>query len=154
MDQIKSLRRLIDDYVVFAVELRKEHSTLRSLFGPRTEEIHHPGHQEFDGAVENWTKEFAASDPTQETLKAGLELLLFSARAQEGQPPYWYLAAIQRHSMMLIPMLDDGGRGELADRFVNAYPPKRQVPSQMEIHKMLDPALWGFPREAPWTKTF
>ena len=140
MDHINDLRRLIDDYIVFSVELRKEHSTLRSLFGPRTEEIHHPGHQEFDGAVEAWTNEFAAIQPSRDVLMAGLELLLFSARAQEGQPPYWYLAAIQRHSMMLIPQLEEGSRAALAERFAGEYPPKRQVPSQTEIHKMLDPA--------------
>ena len=140
MDHINDLRRLIDDYIVFSVELRKEHSTLRSLFGPRTEEIHHPGHQEFDGAVEAWTKGFAAIQPSRDVLMAGLELLLFSAKAQEGQPPYWYLVAIQRHSMMLIPLLDDACRADLADRFAKEYPPKRQVPSQTEIHKMLDPA--------------
>ena len=140
MDRMNSLRQLIDDYIEFSTRLRKEHSTLRSLFGPRTEEIEHPGHQEFDAAVENWTRGFAASAPSQETLMAGLELLLFSARAQEGQPPYWYLTAIQRHSMMLIPLLEEGSRAVLAERFVGEYPPKRQVPSQTEIHKMLDPA--------------
>ena len=140
MDRMNDLRQLIDDYVEFSTRLRKEHSTLRSLFGPRTEEIHHPGHQEFDASVENWTKEFAASGPSQEALKAGLELLLFSARAQDGQPAYWYLAAIQRHSMMLIPLLEAGSRAALAERFAREYPPKRQVPSQTEIHKMLDPA--------------
>ena len=143
MAQIKDLRQMVDDYIVFSLELRKKTSDLRSLFGPRTEEIEHPGHQEFDQAVENWTKEFAAAGPSGEALNAALEVLLFSAREQEARAPFWYLTAIQRHSMLLLPMLDDGAREALAARFAAAYPPKRQVPSQTQIHRMLDPAAGG-----------
>ena len=140
MDHINSLRQLMDEYIAFSLELRKKTTDLRSLFGPRTEEIEHPGHQEFDRNVENWVAEFAASSPSQEELNTALELLLFRAKEQEGQAPYWYLTAIQRHSMELLPLVDEKHRSMLASRFAAEYPPKRQVPSQTQIHRMLDPS--------------
>ena len=143
MDNINSLRQLMDEYIAFSLELRKKTTDLRSLFGPRTEEIEHPGHQEFDRNVENWVAEFAASRPSGEELMAAMELLLFRAKEQENQAPYWYLTAIQRHSMVLLPLLDGESRAVLASRFSAEYPPKRQVPSQTEIHRMLDPVAGG-----------
>lgn len=139
MDRIDELRKLMDDYIVFSLELRKKTTDLRSLFGPRTEEIEHPGHGEFDGKVEQWAKDFAASAPDQEALTAGLALLLFAAGEQKNRAPYWYLTAIQRHAMVLIPLLDAEHRKQLLARFREEYPPRRQVPVQTQIHKMLDP---------------
>ena len=143
MDHINSLRQLMDEYIAFSLELRRKTTDLRSLFGPRTEEIEHPGHQEFDRNVENWVAEFVTSNPSQEELKAALELLLFCAKEQENQAPYWYLTAIQRHSVVLLPLLDGEHRTLLAKRFAAEYPPKRQVPSQTQIHRMLDPVAGG-----------
>ena len=32
MEHINDLRQMVDEYIVFSLELRKKHSTLRSLF--------------------------------------------------------------------------------------------------------------------------
>lgn len=139
MERIDTLNKLVADYTAFALKLRKDTSDLRSLFGPRTEEINHPGHGEFDAAVESWVRDLAASQPGQEVLDAALEVLLFCALDQQDKAPYWYLTAIQRHGAMLIPLLEDGRRDALAARYTEAYPPRRQVPSQTQIHKLLAP---------------
>ena len=139
MDKLFILKQLVDEYIAFALKLRKDTSDLRSLFGPRTEEINHPGHGQFDAAVENWVRDFAAGQPVQEELDAALEVLLFSSAGQENKAPYWYLTAIQRHSMLLIPMLNDRRRAALLKRFAAAYPPKRQVPIQTEVYQLLAP---------------
>ena len=139
MDTFNILKQLVDDYIVFAIELRKKYTNLRSLFGPRTEEIYHPGHEAFDNAVENWCKDFAAADPTQEELEAALELLLFGAEAQDGKAPYWYLIAVQRHAALLIPLLDAQRKAALAARYAEQYPPRLQVPVQVQVYQALNP---------------
>lgn len=138
MDRFNTLKQLVDDYIVFAIDLRKKHTNLRSLFGPRTEEIYHPGHEAFDTAVENWCKDFAAQ-PTREELEAALDLLLFGAEAQDGKAPYWYLIAIQRHAVMLIPLLDEDQKAVLAQRYAEQYPPRLQVPVQVQVYQALNP---------------
>ena len=140
MDTFNILKQLVDDYIVFAIELRKKHTNLRSLFGPRTEEIYHPGHETFDNAVENWCKDFAAANPTPEELDAALDMLLFHAEEQEGKAPYWYLIAIQRHATLLIPLLDEERKAALASRYAQLYSPKLQVPVQAQVYQMLSPA--------------
>ena len=139
MDTFNILKQLVDDYIVFAIELRKKHNNLLSLFGPRTEEIYHPGHEAFDNAVENWCRDFAASQPDPEEVDAALELLLFDAEKQDGKAPYWYLIAVQRHSLMLIPLLDEARKSALAQRFADQYPPRLQVPVQVQVYQALNP---------------
>ena len=139
MDTLKILKQLMDDYIAFSIELRKKHTNLRSLFGPRTEEIYHPGHETFDTAVENWCKDFAASQPSQEELEAALDMLLFHAEEQESKAPYWYLIAIQRHATLLIPLLDEARKAALASRYAAQYPPRLQVPVQVQVYHALNP---------------
>ena len=139
MDTFNSLKQLVDDYIDFAIELRKKHTNLRSLFGPRTEEIYHPGHEAFDTAVENWCKDFAASQPSQAELEAALDLLLLGAEEQEGKAPYWYLIAAQRHATLLIPLLDDDRKAALASHYASQYPPRLQVPVQVQVYQALNP---------------
>ena len=139
MDTINTLKQLVEDYIVFSIDLRKKHSTLRSLFGQRAEEVYHPGHETFDTSVENWVRDFAAAQPAPEEVETAVELLLFCAEDHKDEAPYWYLTAIQRHSIPLIPLLDESRKAALLDRYLALYPPRLQIPVQTQVHQALNP---------------
>ena len=70
-------------------------------------------------------------------MRKALELLLFAAVGQEGKAAYWYLAAVQRHGKLLIPMLDEDNRVQLAAAFAEQYPVRQQLPMQKELYQLL-----------------
>ena len=134
---METLQNLFQNYITYAAKLREETASVKSVLGMRDREIYDAGHQSFDNAVENWVKDFAENNPAQEELWKALELLLFAAVGQEGKAAYWYLAAVQRHGSVLIPMLDEDNRGRLAAAFAEQYPVRQQLPMQKELYQLL-----------------
>lgn len=134
---MENLQNLFQDYIAYAAKLREETASVKSVLGMREREIYDAGHKNFDNAVEKWAKDFAENNPAQEELRKVLELLLFAAVGQEGKAAYWYLAAVQRHGKLLIPMLDEDNRVQLAAAFAEQYPVRQQLPMQKELYQLL-----------------
>lgn len=143
-----TLRTLFDDYIAYAAKLRKETASIKSVLGMRDREIYDAGHRNFDEAVEKWVTAFAATEPTQQALKEALEIILFQAVGNEGKAAYWYLCAVQRHAMVLLPLLDDACQAEVLAQFEAQYPKGRRLPLQNDIVKLLSKGTgrkrWGW----------
>ena len=92
-----------------------------------------------------WTRDFAAGDPSQEELVQALELLLLTADGYKNQMPYWYLMAVQGYAANLIPLLEENRKQQLRQAFEAQYPRNKQLP----VQKNLDALLRG---EAPGKK--
>ena len=73
---------------------------------------------------------------------------MFRAAGNEEQADYWYLCAVQRHAMVLIPLLDDASRAEVLAHFEARYPKGQRLPLQNDIVKLLSKGTsrkkWGW----------
>ena len=133
---LTQLETLVTEYAALAIELKRKVSALAAVLGNQ-EDVKHPCHMEFYGNVQAWADAFAETCPDQQTLIQALELLLLSAVQYENTAAYWYLVAIHAHGKVLIPMLEEQGREQLAQAYGSAYPANKHLPLQKEIYKML-----------------
>ena len=132
-----SLRTLFQDYIAYAGQLREETASVKSVLGLRDREIYDSGHKTFDRGVADWVSAFAKTSPSQEDLLEALDILLFSALGYEGRSPYWYLCAVQRHAVLLIPLLNEDSKAKLLERFEARYPKGQRLPIQNDIFNQL-----------------
>jgi len=137
MEKIQELKQLFQNYIGFANGLPRE-SAMQILFQDRkTRSSEHPGHDAFYSAVGEWTAEFRNRNPNQEELLEALDIFLFTAVAHKDSQAYWYLVAVQRHSLELLPLLEPSHREILGQRLASAYPRNRRMPVQQEILDVL-----------------
>ena len=134
---MEALQKLFQDYIAYAGKLREETASVKSVLGLRDREIYDAGHKEFDKAVEDWAEAFCQRTCSQEELLQALEVILFTAVGYEEKAPFWYLCAVQRHAVKLIPLLDDPHRTALRIRFEEQYPGGRRLPIQKDIYRLL-----------------
>lgn len=137
MNPIEELNRLIQEYIDIAMTMKQESLLMKMLTDKRQSDSDHPAHMQFYEAVGAWTKAFAAGSPSQEELVKALELLFFTAPAYKDKMPYWYLLAIQGHTLGLIPLLEDGNREQLRAAFEKQYPKSERLPIQKDIYRLL-----------------
>lgn len=135
--KMDTLRKLFQDYIDYAGELREKTASIKSVLGFREQEIYDSGHKKFDQDVELWVDTFSKTSPSQEALVEALDILLFSAVGYEEKSPFWYLCAVQRHGLKLIALLEDGPRAEMLSRFESCYPRGKRLPIQKDIYKLL-----------------
>ena len=134
---METLQKLFQDYITYAGKLREETASFKAVLGLRDREIYDAGHKEFDKAVEEWVEAFRRKNPGQEELLQALQIILFTAAGYEEKAPFWYLCAVQRHSMKLIPLLEEPGRKVLEENFEEKYPGGRRLPIQKDIYQLL-----------------
>lgn len=143
-----TLRALFEDYIAYAAKLREETASIKSVLGMRDREIYDAGHKNFDEAVEKWVGAFAKTEPTQQVLQEALDVILLGAAGNEEKAAYWYLCAVQRHALVLIPLLDEASRAEMLARFEARYPKGQRLPLQNDIVKLLSKGTgrkkWGW----------
>lgn len=136
---MEQLHLLFENYIAFANSQPRE-SLLSKLVQDRREDpAAHPAHMAFFQDVAQWTASFIASHPSPETLSAALDVLLFTAPRHKDTPAYWYLVAVQRHALKLIPLLTEEVQRSIGARFDRQYPSSSRVPVQQEIHAALLP---------------
>lgn len=136
MMMLTQLDTMVTEYAELAIALRQKTSAVAAVMGNR-EDIRHPAHKSFYENVQVWTDTFAQTCPDQQKLIEALKILLLSAAEYENTAACWYLIAIQEHGKVLIPLLDERSKKELADAYCSAFPANRQLPLQKEVSKML-----------------
>jgi hypothetical protein len=137
MRQTEKLNQMIQQYIAFVLTLKRESLVQKLLMDKRESDGEHPAHMAFYEAVGQWTREFAAGDPSQEELTQALELLLLTAEGYKNQMPYWYLMAIQGYAANLIPLLQEDRKQRLCKAFEAQYPRNKQLPVQKDIDALL-----------------
>lgn len=135
--QMEQLKQLFADYIDFANALPRESTLQKLLTDHRSSPSEDPGHQQFYNNVAVWTAEFAAGSPSSEEIRQVVEFILFAAPEQQDKMSYWYLIAVQRHTLELIPGMEPSDRISLAPCFEAAYPKATRVPVQLDILDLL-----------------
>ena len=103
---------------------------------------HHPGnapcHEIMDEKVKNLCARAAEeADPAEKAALTGA--VLKTEKSWDG-PEFarLMLCAIQRHTLELIPLLEDGVRRELAEWYGANYPRRERLPAQEKVYRALN----------------
>lgn len=86
--------------------------------------------------MEEWVKNFAKTQPSQQELLEALEYILYAAEGYEEKAPFWYLTAVQQHTKPLIALLNDSSREILLTSFEKHCPAGRRLPMQKELYQL------------------
>lgn len=134
------LGQLFAYYENYEKELRKLYakaSPMAGILGMGNHPKDAPCNMEFYENVENWTREFLASNPSQPEVEEVAEWMLRLADDHRKDKTYWFASAIQVHTKELIPLMSREKALELYQWYESAYPVKEWLPIQREIHKTL-----------------
>ncbi len=133
MSITERFRDLMTIYDEAVQEVQRKRKPLDGVFGLG----HHPGsdpcHDTMDSAVEELCREAAQTEDAA-ALAALTEAIFRAERAWDG-PEYarLMLAAIQRHTLVLIPLLEPGERARLAEWYRKEYPRRKRLPVQDRV---------------------
>ena len=137
MDWKNSFEAMMEEYAGAVAELGKNRKRLDGLFGLGS----HPGdaacHETLDKKAQALCQE--AESALQGAELKDFLLTLWQAAARWQGPEYarLMLVAIQRHTEGLIPALEPGDRGDLAEWYKKTWPRSRRLPVQEKILKAL-----------------
>lgn len=146
MRTAEELKTIFADYAALANSLPKTSPLKKFLQGGSDSSEQHPCHKVFFADVESWVRDFSAQEPSPEQRREALEVLLLTAADYKKQAPFWFMVAVQRHALSLIPGLEEDARLALVERYQALYPYNTQLPVQQEAEKLLlggrTPSVW------------
>lgn len=137
MVTLEELKTLYGQYAVTALQVRAKAGAFAGMLGFGNDPRNHSCHDAFFEAVERWTAEFAASQPTPEAALEAVRYILEAAKLNQGEEVYWYYYAVQGTTRCLIPFLAQEDCRRLRDWYDETYPAVDRPPVQREVFKLL-----------------
>jgi hypothetical protein len=134
--QAKQLEQLYLDYIYQCRKIRAGEPFGARLLSSGRDSRSHPCHQAFYDDTEALLCRFL-----DQTLEDGAYLVRWMLEAPylyAGEEAHWYLLAVQKHSMLLIPRLDAPSKKQLCQWYNTLVPRHQRLPVQDEIAKMLE----------------
>ena len=141
---LEEAEKLFDDYERQVIQLEANRKLGDGLlgFGKRVEDA--PCHGDFDRAMEALISQIARDDEAAGDAAIVAELLL---RAEDSRvwpaSARWMALAVQRHALLLIPLLSSQAARQLGEWYEKRYPARIRFPVQKEILKALKKADHG-----------
>ena len=138
MDALQEFQMLIRQYSEDVQELQKHRKLFDGLFGMGGSAANAPCHDRLDRAVEELCGR-AAEETAEAPERAELVREILQAQGRWQGPEYarLMLAALQRHTLGLIPLLEAGDRAALLGWYEKEYPRRKRLPVQDQILKAL-----------------
>ena len=133
MEYTERFQEIMWNYAEAVQAVQQKRKLFDGVFGLGNHPGSAPCHDAMDTAVADLCREAAETGNTEEM--AGLtESILRTERTWDG-PQYARLmtAAIQRHTLALIPKLDPGDRQRLAAWYKKEYPRSKRLPVQDQV---------------------
>lgn len=134
------LQQLKARYGQYEQEMQKvlaKASPTDGLFGMGADPKAHPCHDYFYEAVEEWVREFEASQPSAEDAAEAAEWIIQAANAHRDTPVYWYMYAAQQLAAPLIPRMDPKRCRALVEWYDQAHRKIERMPAQQKLYKLL-----------------
>ena len=134
--QAKQLEQLYLDYIHQCRKISAGEPYGARLLSTGRDSRNHPCHQNFCDAVENLLRQFL-----DQGLEDGAYLVRWMLEAPflyAGEDARWYLLAVQKHTLLLIPGLDASSKKQISQWYSTLVPKRQRLPIQDEIGKMLE----------------
>lgn len=138
MSLAQELNQLLREYDGEIRSLQKNRRFFDGLFGMGGSAANAPCHDRLDRAVEELCGR-AAEETAEAPERAELVREILQAQGRWQGPEYarLMLAALQRHTLGLIPLLEAGNRATLLAWYEKEYPRRKRLPVQDQILKAL-----------------
>ena len=133
--QQMQLEQLYRDYIAQCRKLSAAEPIGARFLSPGKDARNHPCHQEFYDSVRNLLEQFL-----QQGIDEGEHMLRWMLEApylHAGEEAQWYLLAVQRHAVLLIPGLDAPTRRRIGRWYKKLVPSHQRLPIQDELIRML-----------------
>lgn len=133
MDQKEEFRSILAEYGEAVRTVQKNRKMFDGLMGLGNHPANAPCHEVLDKKVESLCRE-AAGWKNSDDREALIREIGQAALDWEG-PDYarLMLVAVQRHTLPLIPELEQEGRERLLEWYKKAYPRNRRLPVQNQV---------------------
>ena len=133
-----AFQAMMEEYTGAVGEVQKNRRFFDGLLGMGNHPANAACHDLMDRKAAEICREAAESGSASE--KAELIRAIFRAEQEWDGPEYarLMLAAIQRHTLEILPGLDPGDRQELAAWYRQTYPRHRRLPVQDQVLKALE----------------
>ena len=135
---MKQLIEIYEKYLEKAVQVRSKASPFAGIFGMGDDPRKHPCHEMFYEAVQDWMKEFEASQPDAAAALEAVRFILEAPLAHEdNKDVYWFLYAAHGLTMGLISRIGTADCKVLFDWYDHSFPRRNRFPVQQQVWKLL-----------------
>ena len=132
------LIEIYEKYLQKAVQVRSKASPFAGIFGLGDDPRKHPCHEMFYEHVQDWVREFEASQPDGvATLEAVRYILEAPLAHEDNQDVYWFLYAAHGLTLELIPRLSNADCRALFEWYDSRFPKRNRFPVQQQVWKLL-----------------